>query len=117
MPQRPLAICVEVAPKKTFASALDWPGWARAGRDEAAAIEALAEYADRYAPVARAAGITFPASISFTVVERLTGTMTTQFGAPDIPAAAEFEPMPPGPRSASRPWSERPGSTSTASSR
>jgi hypothetical protein len=32
---------LEIGAKRTFAGALDWPGWCRAGRDEAAALEAL----------------------------------------------------------------------------
>jgi hypothetical protein len=47
-----VAVCREVTPKRTFASGLHWPGWCRAGRDEGAALEALAGYAERYAPVA-----------------------------------------------------------------
>jgi hypothetical protein len=33
MSPRRIAVCFEVTPKQTFASALDWPGWCRAGRD------------------------------------------------------------------------------------
>jgi hypothetical protein len=41
-----IAVCLEVTPKKTFASALDWPGWCRASRDEGAAREALVPFND-----------------------------------------------------------------------
>ena len=34
--QRPIAVYLEVGQKKTFAGALDWPGWCRSGRDAAA---------------------------------------------------------------------------------
>lgn len=44
---RRIAICLEVTPKQAVASALDWPGWCRAGKDERAALEALASYAER----------------------------------------------------------------------
>lgn len=54
------AVCLEVAPKQAFASALDWPGWCRAGRDEGTALQAPASYAGRYAPVAGHAGVSFP---------------------------------------------------------
>jgi len=47
-----IVVCLEGAPKQAFASAPDWPGWCRAGRDEGAALEALADYAVRYALVA-----------------------------------------------------------------
>ena len=65
-------VAVEVGQKKTFASALDWPGWARSGKDEAAAIETLLDYAERYRVVTDRAGIEFePGEID--VVERLAG--------------------------------------------
>jgi hypothetical protein len=35
-----IAVCLEVTPKHAVASALDWPGWCRAGRDEGAALDA-----------------------------------------------------------------------------
>ncbi len=89
MPTRAIAVAVEVTPKKAFASALDWPGWCRPGRDADAALETLAAYADRYAPVAATAGISFPRRISFEVVEQVPGGATTAFGAPEITAAAE----------------------------
>src|SRR5215467_1745075 len=73
MPSRRVAVGLEVAPKQAVASALDWPGWCRAGRDEQAALEALADYARRYAPVAAHAGVGFPATVAFDVVERVPG--------------------------------------------
>ena len=83
-----IPVCLEVGSKKVFASALDWPGWTRAGRDEEAAIEALASYRQRYGGVARRAGIALPAA-PFTVVERLPGDASTDFGAPGRAAEAE----------------------------
>lgn len=89
------AVYLEVGSKKTFACTLDWPGWCRSAKTEDGALEALAEYAERYAPVAETAGVRFPKPerSSFDVVERLEGTVTTDFGAPDIPAAADREPL------------------------
>ena len=46
---------VEVTPKKSFASALEWPGWTRAGKTPEDAVASLAAYADRYAAVAKQA--------------------------------------------------------------
>lgn len=91
-------VCVETGTKRTFASALDWPGWSRSGRDEAQALEALAAYAARYALVPREAGIDFsPGPVTrFEVVERAKGNATTDFGAPAIVAAEEQEPLGPG---------------------
>jgi hypothetical protein len=78
-----IAVCLEVTPKQAVASALDWPGWCRAGRDEGAALEVLAGYAGRYAAVAGQAGVSFPATVVFDVVERLPGGPQTAFAAPE----------------------------------
>ena len=45
----PTAVYLELGSKRVFACSLDWPGWCRAGRDEEAALEALAGAAGRYA--------------------------------------------------------------------
>ena len=74
---------IEAGPKKTFAIALDWPGWSRSGRTEDQARETLAEYAPRYAAVARAAGLDFPdGSSDLEVVQRVKGGPNTDFGVP-----------------------------------
>jgi hypothetical protein len=88
-------VVVEIGAKRAFASAVDWPGWCRSGRDEQRALEALAAYADRFAVVPAAAGIPFPktAAASFDVIERQKGGATTDFGAPEVPAALERKPM------------------------
>ena len=79
-----IPIYLEIAPKRTFAGAIDWPGWARSGRTEADALAALAAYASRYAKVVGPrAGFVEPADVSeFEIVERLGGNATTEFGAP-----------------------------------
>jgi hypothetical protein len=72
-------IYLEVGKQWVFAVALDWPGWSRRAKGEEAAIELLLEYAARYRAVA---GFGFkPGHIE--VVGRVSGTMTTDFGAPD----------------------------------
>ena len=43
--------------------------------------EALAGYAGRYAPVAGQAGVSFPATVAFNVVERVPGGPATAFAA------------------------------------
>ena len=78
-----IAVCLEVSPKQAVASALDWPGWCRAGRNEAAALEALAGYTERYASVAELAGFSLPSMVAFDVVERLPGGPSTAFAAPE----------------------------------
>jgi len=77
-------VYLEVAPKRTFAMALDWPGWGRSGRTEEEALEHLADYAKRYAKVVRSTGIDFDPSSAetFNLVEKVPGNKTTEFGAP-----------------------------------
>jgi hypothetical protein len=79
-------VYLEIGKKRTFAGAVDWPGWCRMGRDQEAALEALFEAGPRYARILRPARLGFqaPRDISaFVVVERLKGNATTDFGAPD----------------------------------
>ena len=90
-----IVVCTEEGSRRVFASALEWPGWCRSGRSEAEALDNLAAYASRYAPVAERAGIRFSAKPSggFQIVERLAGNVTTDFGAPAIPARYDREPL------------------------
>ncbi len=85
------AVYLELGKRRVFACAADWPGWARSGKDEKTAVEALAAAAPRYAPVAKAARIAFAPGAGFDVVERLPGDMTTDFGAPSAIAKAELK--------------------------
>ena len=80
----PLAVSLEIGSKRVFASALDWPGWCRSGKNVELALETLAGYAARYAPVTVRAGLTFPAGLAdrLDVVEQVAGNATTDFGAP-----------------------------------
>ena len=83
-------VYLEVGAKRTFASAADWPGWCRSGKDEKTALENLAAHAPRYARVAEIAKIELPQDATdFKVIERLNGNATTDFGAPSIPAKNE----------------------------
>lgn len=89
-------IYLEIGKKRVFAGALDWPGWSRSGRDEGSALQALLEYGPRYARILPSSGLGFqsPEDISaFSVVERLEGTATTDFGAPGVPPAGDSEPV------------------------
>jgi hypothetical protein len=91
-----IKVMMEVGRKRTFASALAWPGWCRSGRDEQSALKVLADYGLRYARVVHNTGIDFqiPADSSgFTVVERLEGNANTDFGAPAVIADAERVPI------------------------
>ena len=109
-------VCLEIGKKRTFASALEWPGWARSGRGEAEALDALATYADRYREVVEVAGFTLVGTADdFVVVERLPGDMSTDFGAPGAVAAWEREQAPAGqaPRACCH-WGGGPSAAPTA---
>jgi hypothetical protein len=91
-----MEVYLETGSKRTFAGAVDWPGWCRSGRDEKSALQALLAYGARYAKALGAAGRDFrrPAGLSdLSVVERLQGNATTDFGAPAIPPAADATPV------------------------
>lgn len=82
-----LEVYLEVGNKRVFAGALDWPGWARSGQDEASALQALLDYGQRYAHVLRRSRLGFhpPEDVAaFVIKERLKGNATTDFGAPGI---------------------------------
>jgi len=79
-----IAVSIEAAPKKAFATAADWPGWSRSGKTEELAVQALADYGARYSPVAKLGGEEFPKTggLDFEVVERQGGGGGTEFGVP-----------------------------------
>lgn len=92
-----MPVYLEVGSKRVFAAALDWPGWSRAGRDEAEALESLAAYGQRYARAVGSAarGLRLPEDVSaMRVVERLKGNATTDFGAPGIAPSSDATPLP-----------------------
>lgn len=82
-----IRVFVEEGQKKTFVVAIDWPGWARWGKEDPTAFESLINFAPRYAEVVRAAGLKLrvPASMDdLEVIAHVEGNATTSFGAPDI---------------------------------
>ncbi len=90
-----MKVYLEVGAKKSFASAVDWPGWARGGKSEDEALEAFLAYAPRYAravdvPVAEVGPLT---RASLDLVERLEGNKTTDFGAPGAVPEIDRAPM------------------------
>jgi hypothetical protein len=87
-----LRVALEIGTRRTFAVALDWPGWCRGGKGEMAAIDALLTYAPRYAAVVARAGLTLPEDPVPTVVEHLHGGAGTDFGAPGVRAEDEGRP-------------------------
>ena len=90
---RPIEVVLEIGSKRTFASALRWPGWCRPGPGEETALEALLAYGPRYAGVLSSdIRSTVPRSLTaFEIVERIPGDATTDFGAPGTPASADAE--------------------------
>lgn len=89
---RAIAIYLERGEKRTFAGAIEWPGWCRSGKDEALAVQALLESGPRYAGVVAPSrlGFRLPADAgSFDVVERLRGDAGTDFGVPSVSPKAD----------------------------
>ncbi len=89
-------VYLEVGAKRTFAGAVDWPGWCRSGRDEELALQTLCYYGPRYALAMQQEGIPFLAvckSSDFNIVERLPGNKTTDFGAPAAAPSADSRPL------------------------
>jgi hypothetical protein len=87
---------MEIGKVKTFASAVDWPGWCRSGRDESSALDALLDYGPRYAHVLFGSDLDFQVPMDgsvLEVIECLGGNSTTDFGAPAVISVADKEPM------------------------
>jgi hypothetical protein len=96
---KPIPVILESGSKRTLAMASAWPGWCRSGRDEESALQALLDYAPRYARVMNNGGVKFtpPAgSTDFEIALRVKGNATTDFGAPAIIVDADREPVPSG---------------------
>ena len=96
-PAKKLEIYLEVGRQRTFAGAVDWPGWCRSGREEAGAVAALLEAGPRYARALHGSRLGFKASpdVKVSVAERLVGNATTDFGAPDAALAGDDTRLPP----------------------
>jgi hypothetical protein len=73
-------VSLEVGKRWVIASAVDWPGWCRRGRDEQAAIDTLLEYAPRYR---QAVGAGFDPGEP-QVIGSVPGTPITDFWAPSV---------------------------------
>jgi hypothetical protein len=91
-----LLVVVETGKQKAFASALEWPGWSRAGKKTGDnAIAALLDYRDRFAAVLDTTGVvTLPGgTLQIKVVEEQAGDGQTDFGVPGQVAASEHTPI------------------------
>jgi hypothetical protein len=87
-------VYLECGAKRTFAGGLDWPGWCRQGPNEAEALAALFTYAPKYAKILSSARLHFIAPKDLdqlVIVERLSGTATTDFGAISVPPSVDHD--------------------------
>jgi hypothetical protein len=89
-----IAVALETTSRRTFASAIDWPGLARSGKTESEALRALEACLGRYAIVARSAGEDFPGTgLELDVVETGEGNASTEFGVPGRVTDADHRPV------------------------
>lgn len=89
-------VYLEVGRKRTFAGAIEWPGWCRSGRDEESALRTLFDYGRRYVRALGTGRLGFllpESAAAFVVVERLPGNATTDFGAPAIAPSSDQRPV------------------------
>jgi hypothetical protein len=89
-------VYLETGEKRVFAGVIDWPGWSRSGRDEDSALQSLFDYGPRYASAIKTARLGFqppmnPSALS--VIEKLKGSSTTDFGAPDTTPSSDASPL------------------------
>jgi hypothetical protein len=91
-----VGVYLEIGAKRTFAGAIEWPGWCRSGRTEDEALEVLIAYGPRYRAVLGSSSPQFrspPDVSSLTVVERLKGGTGTDFGVPGSSPGADEQPV------------------------
>lgn len=89
---RTVDVAIESGRTRSFASALDWPGWSRGARTPDDALDALEAYRERYARVLSTRGVAAPSG-RLVVAEELRGDATTDFGAPSAIADADHRAM------------------------
>jgi hypothetical protein len=97
-PTQQIDVYIETGQKRTLSGALQWPGWARHGKDEASALQTLFDYAPRYAKVLGSTSLDFtpPASPSaFKIIERHPGNATTDFGGLGAIPDYDYQPVDP----------------------
>ena len=86
-------VYLERGVKRVFASAVDWPGYARIGKTDDDAIETLLDYGDRYASAISFARQGFEAPKTVEVVDRVKGGSGTDFGALSVSPKADDRPV------------------------
>lgn len=96
MAPAPIQVALEIAARRSFATAVEWPGWSRSGKTPEAALEALLAAAPRYAAALAGTGLTPPRPdgvAAFSIVERSAGNAGTEFGVPSVPLAGDPRPF------------------------
>jgi hypothetical protein len=91
-----MRVYAESGARRVFVGALEWPGWCRGAPDEDGALEALVAYGPRYAAVVKGTRLAFApprTTAALSVVERVKGNATTDFGAPGVAPAADADPV------------------------
>jgi len=91
-----IAVSIERTPKRSFATAVEWPGWSRGAKTEELALDALAAYARRYAAIVEPEHGRVPPDLDaadLDVVDRRDGSAGTEFGVPSHPTALDGRPM------------------------
>lgn len=100
-----LDIALESTPKKTFATAVDWPGLSRSGKTTELALEALVAQLPRYAAVLERVGpphaeafAPFVRSFCLSettpnIIENGSGNSGTEFGVPSLVTDADRRPV------------------------
>jgi hypothetical protein len=89
---------LEVGSKKTLATAVDWPGWARSAADGDAALEVLLAYGARYTRSmgAMAKPLAVPKTVrGLQVVSTVKGDAGTDYGIPSKPLPGDGDALRP----------------------
>lgn len=89
---------IEAGTTKTFATAVDWPGWSRSAKDADGALDALLAYGARYerSMGAAAKALTVPKTVrGLEVVHEVKGDSGTDFGVPSKPLPGDGDPLEP----------------------
>ena len=83
---KPIQVYLQRGRSRVFACAVEWPGWCRRAKTEEASIEALFDYAARYAPIVANAGAPLPpvAADAFEVVQRIEAPPGKSFSGADF---------------------------------
>lgn len=88
-----IQVFIEAGQRRVFASALDWPGWARSAKTAELAVQAMADYLPRYAPVVVRAGLAPPAG-DMVIAERHEAlAKNADFGSLGEIAAGDARPL------------------------